>query len=371
MATLFTIITTIQQALFPALEKELAAPLGEKGELFVTVVELARPQAFSERFEWQGRGCPRKWRLPILLSFIAKAVWNFPTTRALLDRLAHDPHLRRLCGWGRAGEIPSEATFSRAFAEFAASELPQQIHAALLGEQLGAKLVGHVSRDATAIVGREKPAAPAEPPAAPPQPAKPRRKMGRPPKGVAPAPAEPTRLERQGGRTLAENLAELPRVCDRGVKRDSKGRQSCWVGYKLHLDVADGDIPLAAVLSSASLHDSQVAIALAQMTAGRVSSLYDVMDAAYDAAPIHGFSRRLGHVPVIAPQARGGKQPVPLDPAKRARFGERTAAERVNSDLKENHGGNSVRVRGAVKVMGHLMLGVLVVAVKGLVRLLE
>ena len=90
-----------------------------------------------------------------------------------------------------------------------------------------------------------------------------------------------------------------------GAKRDSKGRQSCWVGYKLHLDVADGDIPLSAILTSASLHDSQAAIPLAQMTARRVTSLYDMMDSAYDAAAIHGFSRRLGHVPVIAPQARG------------------------------------------------------------------
>jgi hypothetical protein len=368
MTILFDLVSTIQQTLFPALERELAAPLGEKGELFVTVTGLARPETFLDRFEWQGQGCPRKWRLPILYGLIAKAVWNFPTTRALLDRLAHDATLRRLCGWERVDEIPSEATFSRAFAEFAAGELPQQIHAALIGARLGEKLVGHVSRDATAIVGREKPAAKAEPAAKPP---KVRRKMGRPKKGELPAAAEPTRLERQGARTLAENLAELPRGCDRGVKRDSKGRQSCWVGYKLHLDVADGDIPLSAILSSASLHDSQVAIPLAQLTARRVTSLYDLMDSAYDAAPIHGFSRRLGHVPVIAPQARGGKTPVPLDPAKRLRFAERTAAERVNSDLKENHGGNNVRVRGVVKVLGHLMLGLLVVAVKGLVRLLE
>ena len=135
--------------------------------------------------------------------------------------------------------------------------------------------------------------------------------------------------------------------------------------------MADGDIPLAAVLSSASLHDSQVAIPLAQLTARRVTSLYDLMDSAYDAAPIHDFSRRLGHVAVIAPHARRGQTPVALDPAKRLRFAERTAAERVNSDLKENHGGDSVRVRGALKVLGHLMLGLLVVAVKGLVRLLE
>jgi hypothetical protein len=365
MAILFDLVSTIQQTLFPALERELAAPLGEKGELFVTVVELARPEAFLDRFEWQGVGCPRKWRLPILFSFIAKAVWNFPATRALLDRLDHDPTLRRLCGWERVGEIPSESTFSRAFAEFAASELPQQIHAALVGEQLGEKLIGHVSRDATAIVGREKPAR------KPPRPAPSKRPVGRP-KGSKNDPGRPKRrLELQGGRTLEENLAELPRRCDVGAKRNSKGHTEHWIGYKLHLDVADGEIPLSAILSSASLHDSQVAIPLAQMTARRVSSLYDLMDSAYDAAPIHGFSRRLGHVPVIAPQARGGKTPVALDPAKLVRFGERTAAERVNSDLKENHGGDNVRVRGAVKVLGHLLLGLLVVTVKGLVRLLE
>jgi len=370
MAILFRLITTIQQTLFPALESELAAPLGEKGGLFVTVIELARPETFSERYEWQGRGCPRQWRLPILFSFVAKAVWNLPTTRALLDRLAHDPTLRRLCGWERADQVPSEATFSRAFAEFATSELPQRIHAALIREHLSQKLVGHISRDATAVPAREKAAKKPEKKKADPA-RRPPCKMGRPRKGEAPAPAVPTRLERQGGRTLSENLVELPRACDWGSKRDSKGRQNCWRGYKLHLDTADGEIPVSAILSSASLHDSQVAIPLAQLTAGRVCSLYDVMDSAYDAAPIHGFSRRLGHVPVIEPQAHGGKRPLALEPARRIRFAERTAVERVNSDLKDNHGGATVRVRGPLKVMCHLMWGVLVVAVKGLVRLVE
>jgi hypothetical protein len=370
MSILFSMITTIQQTLFPILEKELAAPLGEKGELFVTVIELTRPDQSIERFEWQGMGCPRKWRLPVLLSFIAKAVWNFPTTRALLDRLAHDPTLRRLCGWETALEIPSESTFSRAFAEFAKCELGQQIHEALIKEQWGSKLVGHISRDATAIEAREKAVRKSTPEKAE-QSLRPKPRTGRPKKGEVRPPARPTRLELQGGRTLAENLEDLPRVCDFGSKRDSKGRQSSWRGYKLHLDTADGDIPVSALLTSASLHDSQTAIPLAQMTARRVCSLYDVMDSAYDMAAIHGFSRRLGHVPVIEPNARRGHQPLPLDPAKRARFAERTAVERVNSDLKENHGGATVRVRGAAKVACHLMWGLLVVAVKGLVRLLE
>ena len=118
----------------------------------------------------------------------------------------------------------------------------------------------------------------------------------------------------------------------------------------------DGDFPVSAVLTSASVHDSQVAIPLAQMSAQRVTSLYDLMDSAYDAPPIHAFSRSLGHVPIMDPNPRRGEK-IPLAPAQRQRFKERSAAERVNSLLKERYGGRWVRVRGAAKVMCHLMFG--------------
>lgn len=356
MSILFDVVTTIQQVLFPALEKELAAPLGPKGELFVAVVELSRPERFTERFEWGGTGCPRKWRQPVLLAFLAKAVWNMPTTRALLDRLAHDPTLRRLCGWERAGDIPSESTFSRAFAEFARCALPQAIHEAMIQSQLGEKLVGHISRDSMAIDGREKGAAKA--------PAVKNESKGR-------AAAAPKRLELQGGRSLAQNLAELPCSCDSGAKRNSKGVRQYWRGYKLHIDAADGEIPVSAIVTSASLHDTQAAIPLAQMTAQRVENLYDLMDKGYNAAAIADYSKGLGHVPIIEPCARAGKSAPEMEPARRQRFRERTTVERVNSDIKDNHGGRTVRVRGGFKVAAHLMLGVLVVAAKGLVRLLE
>lgn len=75
-------------------------------------------------------------------------------------------------------------------------------------------------------------------------------------------------------------------------------------GYKLHLDVADGQIPITCLLTTARLHDSQVAIPLAALTASRVTSLYDLMDAAYDANEIHAHSRSLGHVPLISPAPR-------------------------------------------------------------------
>jgi hypothetical protein len=65
--------------------------------------------------------------------------------------------------------------------------------------------------------------------------------------------------------------------------RNAKGHKTSWIGYKLHIDTADGDIPVSCLLTSASVHDSQVALPLATITSGRVTNLYDLMDSAYDA----------------------------------------------------------------------------------------
>ena len=54
-------------------------------------------------------------------------------------------------------------------------------------------------------------------------------------------------------------LADLPTACDVGCKKNSKGYKETWTGYKLHIDVACGQIPVSCVLTSASVHDSQVA----------------------------------------------------------------------------------------------------------------
>ena len=65
--------------------------------------------------------------------------------------------LRRILGWERRSQVPSEATFSRAFAEFARGELPDKIHAALIERTLGGRIIGAIARDATEIEAREKP----------------------------------------------------------------------------------------------------------------------------------------------------------------------------------------------------------------------
>jgi hypothetical protein len=95
-------------------------------------------------------------KLPLATAFIAKAILNLGTTRALIARLKVDEPLRRLCGWSSASKLPHEAKFSRAFAEFAATELPQQLHAAVIELTLKDQLMGHVAHDATAIPLRER-----------------------------------------------------------------------------------------------------------------------------------------------------------------------------------------------------------------------
>jgi hypothetical protein len=315
-----------------------------------------------------GNGRKPEDRKSLALAFISKAIWKLPTTSALIGYLKASRNLRSLCGWERVDEIPSESTFSRAFEEFSKGQLPTLLHETMVNNYLKDKVIGHISRDATAIVGREKPVK------------KPkmeshtkRRRRGRPKKGEEQAKLEKpqfTRLDLQVGRSLQENILELPKQCDVGCKRNSKGHQESWIGYKLHLDVADGDIPISALITSASVHDSQVAVPLIQMSSNRVTYLYDLGDSAYDAPHIKGYSRLLGHVPIIDPNMHN-KASIPLEPAQAIRFRERSSVERVNSNLKDNYGGRFIRVRGAAKVMAHLMFGIVALTAVQLFRLLE
>ena len=147
--------SAFQAQLFPALEQDLG-PLGERYQAFVRVVEFVRVERLLPSLQLRGR--PQNDRAAVARAFIAKAVFDITTTRALIERLANDWTLRRLCGWNSVRAIPSEATFSRAFSEFADSALPSRLHEALLEATMQDHLVGHLSRDSTAIEGREKPA---------------------------------------------------------------------------------------------------------------------------------------------------------------------------------------------------------------------
>jgi len=368
----------IQSSLFPWLEEELGE-MTEKERKLVTTLELIRIERFTACSR-SLRGRPPKERAAVARAFVAKAVYNMPTTRALLDRLACDKKLRRICGWEQKGGIPSESTFSRAFAEFCESQLPAYVHQTMISDNLSEELFGHISRDATEIEAREKPRKETKAETKSDE-EKPKRKPGRPRKGEEWI-KEPTRLERQRSMTLEEMLEDLPRQCDVGTKTNSKGLKESWIGFKFHLDAADGQIPISCILTSASTHESQVALPLATMTNQRITNLYDLMDSAYDAPIIREHSRSLGHVPIIAINPRRNTrlkeelraearrfELLHFERPEDRRYKNRTSVERAYARLKDEFGGRMIRVRGYAKVMTHLMFGILALTADQLMRL--
>lgn len=374
----------LQTKLFPLLEESVGEMDATAKQLVATLEMIPLDRFIPVSKGWIGR--PAKERYAIACAFVAKALYGFIHTSQLLERLHNDAQLRRICGWNNS-KLPHESTFSRAFAEFAQMELPQFVHETLIRETQQGRLIGHIARDSTAIEARERfpetKAQVKEKSVKGPHKKRGKKGLRGPNKrfkgGKRPnQPVADTRLHRQRSMSLPAMLSELPKDCAIGVKTSSKGHQQYWRGYKLHLDVADGELPISAVLTSASLHDSQVAIPLAAMSSQRVTYCYELMDSAYDAQEILEHSRAAGHVPIVDPANRSGKGKnviVPGKPqrelslAEKNRYRERTMVERVNARMKDEFGARSVRVRGAAKVMAHLMFGVLVLTVDRLLTL--
>ena len=371
----------LQRELFPLLEAAVG-PLSKPGQLLVAVVSMV-PLARWVSQQRAGTGRPACDRLCLATAFFAKAVYNLPSTRHLIERLRSDRQLRRLCGWQRAAQVPTEATFSRAFTEFAQGELATQMHAALVQQLQLEQSIEYLARDSTAIEARQRlpkeqpKAALATPPRVhPPYKTKdgwhqrqPRGKK-KPPKR-AKASERGSRLQRQQHMTLPEMLADLPRECSLGVKTSSQGHQRYWRGFKLHWDVADcGRIPISCILTGAGVHDSQVAIPLMRMSAERVRWQCDLMDSAYDAALIRAQSRKLGHEALIQPNpshARSARENA-FSEEQKQRFKKRTIVEQLNARLKDEFGGRLIYFRGASKIMAHLMFGIVALTVDQLLR---
>ena len=151
MSKVAHIWSNIQAVLFPHLERCLDTKLTEQRRQLVAILEIVRIEDHVPPGWVQVLGCPKKDRRALARAFVAKAVYDFPTSKLLVEMLKTQPNLLSICGWKHADEVPSESTFSRAFDEFATSKLADKVHAALVEEHVSERLVGHVSRDSTAM----------------------------------------------------------------------------------------------------------------------------------------------------------------------------------------------------------------------------
>lgn len=150
----------LQETLLPLVHQVTQMELTHRLQCLAQLLEVVRIEEHVPRHDTRGRGRPSIDRRPLARAFLAKAFLNLCDTRTLIEQLKQSPCFRRLCGMTN---VPSEATFSRAFSVFARLNLGDVVHKAMLEKFVGECLVLHTSHDSTAIEAREKAAVKVKP----------------------------------------------------------------------------------------------------------------------------------------------------------------------------------------------------------------
>ncbi|HRN43616.1 MAG TPA: transposase [Flavobacterium sp.] len=365
-------VLTLNNSLFPALKEELRLKeLSHKEQKLISILDFAQ---IEKNITVVSITNTPKDREEIARAFIAKSVYNFQTTRDLIDRLHCDRVLRIVCGWRYKNDIPSESKFSRVFKELSEMQIAQKAHEQFVKEYLSDKTFFYNAIDSTKIPLRQKPVKIKK--------EKPKlKKRGRPKKGEIREPIRPTILEQQQEmQSVEEKLTLVSTDCGVGIKQNSKGNREIWIGAKLHISAVDGDIPITAFYSGANVHDSSVALPLMQETSKRVNYLYDLQDAGYDADIIREFSTTLGHRPIIDTNPKNSKElkaKIELIEHENKTFKylnwhlncdeqhykQRSMVERVNKYLKDDFGCDKIYYQGATKVASVLAFGILSICI--------
>ena len=365
-------VLTLNNSLFPALKEELRLEeLSHKEQKLISILDFAQ---IEKNITVVSITNTPKDREEIARAFIAKSVYNFQTTRDLIDRLHCDRVLRIVCGWRYKNDIPSESKFSRVFKELSEMQIAQKAHEQFVKEYLSDKTFFYNAIDSTKIPLRQKPVKIKK--------KKPKlKKRGRPKKGEIREPIRPTILEQQQEmQSVEEKLTLVSTDCGVGIKQNSKGNREIWIGAKLHISAVDGDIPITAFYSGANVHDSSVALPLMQETSKRVNYLYDLQDAGYDADIIREFSTTLGHRPIIDTNPKNSKElkaKIELIEHENKTFKylnwhlncdeqhykQRSMVERVNKYLKDDFGCDKIYYQGATKVASVLAFGILSICI--------
>lgn len=363
MFSLSNFWNNLQQHLFPMVEK-CVGTLTEEHKHLISILELIRieDKIPSTRFNF---GRPSLHKTFIARAFVAKIFLKLPYTKQLVKELKQDPQLRTICGWEFKNQVPSEATFSRAFKEFANSPLLAIVHDLLISKVYNGQILQHITKDSTPILAREKHLKKVGSP-------KERKKLANQrylneKKGI-----EISRRQKQLKEVnLAKMIEDLPNKCDFGAKVSAQGKLTTWKGYKLHVAISDDCIPISVLLTSASLNDCEAAIPLANKANKVAKNFYDLMDSAYDVPEIKEHSVSLEHVPIIDsnPRCKEKKEEKLMEKKRKKilnfktaediRYSKRFQTERFNAQFKDYYGGRNIFYKGHSKILCHIMFGVL------------
>jgi len=182
MTSLPNLFLYVQQTLFPHLSATCDDPLTVQHRELIWILAAVRvEECIAGPWHRHTVGVVPHDRRKMARALLVKAWLGLAQTKDLLDRLRVDRTLRTLCGWQPGEPLPSESTFSRAFAELAHSQVLDHLHAIRAEAYLGEQVSLFVACDSTAIAAREKHAGKHREKQA----AKPKRKRGRPRTGEA------------------------------------------------------------------------------------------------------------------------------------------------------------------------------------------
>lgn len=367
------LLNNIQQQLFPMVEKHVG-DLSKQDKKLIEILELIKIEEAvpCTRFNL---GRPSKSRACIARAFIAKKVLKITHTKQLVEILKDNHKLRLICGWDTVSKIPSEATFSRAFAEFSKMEIADKRHQTLIKKAFDGIVIENLVKDSTAIHVREQ--------ALKKEGSAKDRKKNNNKKYEKEKKGELSRKQKQLQQDLPGMIVDLPKACDISAKKGPMGYKQVWKGFKAHVAITDNCVPVSVILTSASLNDSEAAIPLAEKSNKLVTNLYDIMDSAYDTKEVREHSVNLGHVPIIDQHARSKKQKAEklaekkrkkilnFQTAEDKRYKKRMPRERFNALFKDYYGGRNIQYRGYEKVFNDIMFGVLALAATQLIQMVQ
>jgi transposase len=147
----------IKDKLLPLLPHEDNGKTSPEIERLAQILEIVRVEESVPLPKSGGKGRPQADRRAMARAFVAKAALNLPETKTLIQLLSQSSSLRQVCG---LYAVPSKATFSRAFTDFAKMGLGDRVHAAMVAKFVSGNvterpLVMHVSLDSTAVEARD------------------------------------------------------------------------------------------------------------------------------------------------------------------------------------------------------------------------
>ena len=249
---------------------------------------------------------------------------------AAIETLKRSPNLKAITGMNK---VPSDAVVSRKTNELVEAVSIYDIHHEIAKAYFIEVNSMNLSIDSTIIQAREKPLKKSK---VDPK-KKGRKKKGSEKERIFLAEKERQQYLKNAAKTGYEDefIDSLEHRCSVTGKKNSKGNQTWFIGYKAHIAVDDRGIPVSFITTGACVHDSQLAIPLLRKSMRICDFDFTLMDAGYSSSEIEEFAVANCIFPIIDFKANAkGEKPVMTEKLA-YRYRKRTTVERTNSKLKE------------------------------------